>query len=203
MCTEKTDWERAVEFHGHRCPGLAIGYRVAKAGLREIAGERDKDEELVAIVENDACGVDAVQFLTGCTIGKGNLIFRDFGKHVYTLACRNSGKAVRITVSGNWRRDEDDKARAVRERVARGEATEEDREFMKSQREERTRWLLEGPEDTILAIRHTTIQLPEKARIFASVTCGFCGEEVAESRARLREGKVACIPCAGEYTRGW
>jgi len=203
MCMEKSDWERAVDFHGHSCPGLAIGYRVAKAGLREIAGKRAEDEELVAIVENDACGVDAVQFLTGCTLGKGNLIFRDFGKHVYTFACRNSGKAVRISVSGDWRRDEDDRARTIRERVARGEATEEERELFRSHREERTHRILEAPEDTVCTIRHTNVQLPEKARIFTSVTCGFCGEEVAESRARLREGKIACIPCAGEYTRGW
>ena len=23
----KTDWEKAVEFHGHACPGLAIGFK--------------------------------------------------------------------------------------------------------------------------------------------------------------------------------
>jgi formylmethanofuran dehydrogenase subunit E len=200
---EKTDWEMAVDFHGHSCPGLAIGYRVAKAGLREIAGKRDKDEELVAIVENDACGVDAIQFLTGCTLGKGNLIFRDFGKHVYTLACRNSGKAVRISVSGDWRRDEDERARAIRERVAKGTATEEETELFRKAREERIHHILEAPEESVCTIRHTKVQLPEKARIFTSVTCGFCNEEVSESRARLREGKIACIPCAGEYTRGW
>lgn len=47
------------------------------------------------------------------------------------------------------------------------------------------------------------VELPPKARIFNSVTCAFCGEPVAEVRARVREGKFACIPCAGEYSRGW
>ncbi|HBC95098.1 MAG TPA: formylmethanofuran dehydrogenase, partial [Pelotomaculum sp.] len=31
MGAEKNDWEKSVEFHGHSCPGLAIGYRVSKA----------------------------------------------------------------------------------------------------------------------------------------------------------------------------
>lgn len=70
-------FEKAVEFHGHVCPGLAIGYRAAELGIEALACGRDTDEELVAIVENDACGVDAVQVVTGCTLGKGNLILKD------------------------------------------------------------------------------------------------------------------------------
>jgi len=63
--------ERAVQFHGHWCPGLATGIRAAELALREIGHEAD--EEVVAVVETDMCGVDAIQFLTGCTFGKGNL----------------------------------------------------------------------------------------------------------------------------------
>src|SRR5512147_1538276 len=91
------DLRDAIQFHGHLCPGLALGYRVAKAALRELGAERPEDEELVAVVENDSCAVDAIQFITGCTFGKGNLIFRDYGKHVYTFYDRATGKAVRIS----------------------------------------------------------------------------------------------------------
>lgn len=52
--------------------------------MEALGGGRDIDEEMVAIVENDSCAVDAIQVLTGCTLGKGNLIFRDYGKqHLY------------------------------------------------------------------------------------------------------------------------
>src|SRR4030043_2326687 len=85
-----------IAFHGHSCPGLAIGYRMTKAGLAFLAGSRSADEELVAIVENNACGVDALQMLSGCTFGKGNLIFKDYGKHVYTLYDRRSKRGVRV-----------------------------------------------------------------------------------------------------------
>ena len=44
--------ERVEAFHGHMCPGLAIGIRAAELALREI-GPHAKDEEVVAIVETD------------------------------------------------------------------------------------------------------------------------------------------------------
>lgn len=91
------DLARVVKFHGHFCGGILIGYRAAKIALDRLATGRAEDEELVAIVENDSCAVDAVQVLTGCTFGKGNLFFRDHGKHVYTFALRPSGRAVRIS----------------------------------------------------------------------------------------------------------
>jgi formylmethanofuran dehydrogenase subunit E len=92
-------YEEILKFHGHECPGIAIGYRMAEAAMEELALLRAADEELVAIVENDACGVDAVQCLTGCTFGKGNLIFRDYGKHVYTLYSRKSHVGVRVCLT--------------------------------------------------------------------------------------------------------
>ena len=65
------DLRQAVEFHGHLCPGLAIGYRVAKYIQEHYP--RSEDEELVCIAENRSCSVDAVQQILGCTAGKGNL----------------------------------------------------------------------------------------------------------------------------------
>jgi formylmethanofuran dehydrogenase subunit E len=88
-----------VRFHGHICPGLVLGYRVSEFALKEL-GRKSIDEEIVAIVENNSCAVDAVQVMTGCTFGKGNLIFKDYGKQVYTFIKRPSGKAIRISI--NW-----------------------------------------------------------------------------------------------------
>ena len=61
---------------------------------------RAEDEELVAIVENDACGVDALQCVAGCKFGKGNLLFRDYGKQIYTIYCRSTRSAVRVHFHG-------------------------------------------------------------------------------------------------------
>jgi formylmethanofuran dehydrogenase subunit E len=88
--------EGIIEFHGHMCAGLAMGIRAAEVALEEI-GAHSPDEEVVAIVETDMCGVDAIQFLTGCTFGKGNLVHRDFGKNAYTFIRRSDGKAIRLS----------------------------------------------------------------------------------------------------------
>ncbi len=89
--------DQIAKFHGHFCGGIVIGYLAARVGLERLGTRRAGDEELVAIVENDSCAVDAVQVITGCTFGKGNLIFHDYGKHVYTFALRPSGRAVRVS----------------------------------------------------------------------------------------------------------
>lgn len=44
--------EQVATFHGHMCPGLAIGIRAAEVALTQI-GSHSKDEEIVAIVETD------------------------------------------------------------------------------------------------------------------------------------------------------
>ena len=91
------DFEEVIRFHGHVCGGLAIGYRAAQAAIAELGVERAEDEELVAIVENDSCAVDAIQVLTGCTMGKGNLQLRDYGKMVMTLFRRDEHRGVRVS----------------------------------------------------------------------------------------------------------
>jgi formylmethanofuran dehydrogenase subunit E len=55
------DLTAAVEFHGHLCPGLVMGYLAAKVGLERLGPDRAEDEELIAIVENDSCAVNSCQ----------------------------------------------------------------------------------------------------------------------------------------------
>ncbi|MFC1533452.1 FmdE family protein [Thermodesulfobacteriota bacterium] len=165
-----------ITFHGHSCPGLAIGYRMSKAGMNFMSGLRSKDEEIVAIVENNACGVDALQCLTGCTFGKGNLIFKDYGKHVYTLYNRDSKRGVRVV----------QKNLNTPENILRD-------------REQFIDWLLSAPEEVVVSLEEVLIDEPETARIMKSIKCGFCGEGVMETRTREINGKPACIPCVEKH----
>jgi formylmethanofuran dehydrogenase subunit E len=161
-----------VKFHGHECPGLAIGYRMATAAMEKLQSMRAADEELVAIVENDACGVDALQCVTGCTFGKGNLLFRDYGKRVYTVYCRSTRKGVRVVFHGKGMPAD----------------LREDRQAL-------TDWILHSAADRMLSVTTTSISEPEPARIRNSIACAFCGESVMETRVRQLQGKPACIPC--------
>src|SRR5659263_107475 len=92
------DLRRAVAFHGHLCPGLLIGWRAAVAAAAALEVTGSPDEELILIAENDSCSVDAFQALLSTTFGKGNLIFRDFGKQVFTLGDRRSDRSVRVAL---------------------------------------------------------------------------------------------------------
>ncbi len=177
--------ERAIAFHGHFCPGLLIGYRAALIGLRELGVERAQDEELVAIAETDACGLDAVQVLTGCTMGKGNLILRDWGKQVFTFGRRSDGRMVRV---------------ALRYGVLNREG---DQTLSEAERRQRARERLQEMSDQELYdVRWVDAPLPERARIFKSVQCSQCGEGVMEARVHLRDGQPVCPECYGEvYTR--
>jgi len=189
--TFDADLRDVVQFHGHLCPGLALGYRVAKAALRELNAERPQDEELVAVVENDSCAADAIQFITGATFGKGNLIFRDYGKHVYSFYNRNSGKGVRI--SEDFRVFENDSRYGeLRKRQQAGEDVSREMEEFKM---DKVAAILRTDDRDFLKIEPASLPLPSPARIRASVRCAMCGERFMESRARVMGGKIVCISC--------
>ena len=188
-------YKDVVGFHGHSCPGLALGYRVALAALREMdMTNMSEDEELMAIVENDSCAVDAVQAITGCTFGKGNLLYRDYGKQVYTFIRRPSGKAVRISVdfvSPEETRTEKEMWR----RYSHGDRSREVLRAVHNRKAKKTRAILDAPEAKLMKIAGVSVSLPPAARIYRSIKCSLCGEKVAEPRARVRDGKPVCIPC--------
>lgn len=197
-------YEDAVAFHGHSCPGLALGYRAVRHALALLHAERSGDEDLVAIVENDACGVDAVQAIAGCSVGKGNLILRDLGKHAYTFINRRTGSAVRLVQRSEPLMERlDPAASALRGKVMAGKATPaEENEFHERQAAVIEK-ILTIPIDDLFTGKEARSEVPERARISPSVPCAICGEMVAEHRARVKNGKIVCIPCAGEYNRGW
>ncbi len=197
-------YNEAVAFHGHACPGLALGYRAAAYAMDALRAGRSDDEDLVCIVENDACGVDAIQLVAGCSVGKGNLILHDFGKHAYTFIDRKYNRAIRLV-----QRPEpvvqriDPVASALREKVMGGTATPaEHKEFHERQAGVIDK-ILTMPIDELFITKEVKPDIPVRAKIFASVPCARCGEMVAEHRARVRDGKFVCMPCAGEYGRGW
>ena len=101
--SEKKLWEKAAAFHGHVCPGLTIGYRAALYAMDLLGLTFSDDEQVVCITENDACGVDAIQAILGCSIGKGNLLFHMRGKQAFSFYNRKTGKSVRLVLKAKPR----------------------------------------------------------------------------------------------------
>jgi len=196
------DLQEAIRFHGHVCPGLVMGYLAAKAARDHLQVERPEDEELVAVAESDGCGVDAVQSLLGCTLGKGNLIYRDRGKQAYTIICRKKGRAVRVAAKPGLF-DRTPEQEAAFQKVMSGTATEEEQAVFREFQRERLEWMLKARTEDLFTLTEVSPDVPGKARIFKSVTCDYCGEPVMEPRARIRNGRTACLDCCEDYTRGW
>ncbi|MFW6415221.1 MAG: FmdE family protein [Thermodesulfobacteriota bacterium] len=189
------DFQRCAEFHGHICPGLSIGYLAARAGLERLHSLRASDEELVAEVETDACGVDAVQVLTGCTFGKGNLIFKDRGKQAFTFFHRGTGRGIRAAMrAGAFAPDS--RQTELLEKMRLGTATaEEAREFWELQ-QKKSREILEMPFEDLFSLEWISRFLPEKAKIEGSEQCSKCGEPTMASKLRLIDGGKYCGDCA-------
>lgn len=202
MCRPQTKWEQCLEFHGHECLGLAIGYRQALHALEALETAKDGNEDLLAIVETDACGVDAIQVLTGCTIGKGNLIYQDKGKMALTLANRRTRKAIRIIKRENAL-PEDEHFHAVRRKITSGAATKEDQAEWAKIQKERVHKFLSLPFAEIFQARWVDFPEIEKARLFPTITCSKCQEPFSEGKARVMDGQIVCSDCFQDYTRGW
>jgi formylmethanofuran dehydrogenase subunit E len=183
------EFNKVVEFHGHACPGLAIGYRVAKYVKGHCA--KSEDEELAAIVENNSCSVDAIQQMLSCTFGKGNLIFKDFGKQVFTFYCRGDSKALRIYFKGEMSKR---MGELQEKRLKKGLNEEEQRE-VESLREQFIQYILNAPNEELLSAKEADLPAPEKARIYPSRRCDECKENFMEIKGRTVCGKVVCMDC--------
>ncbi|MGH9077969.1 MAG: FmdE family protein [Acidimicrobiales bacterium] len=193
----KTDQDtvaRVEAFHGHMCPGLAMGIRASELALERI-GSHSADEEVVAIVETDMCGVDAIQYMTGCTFGKGNLLHRDYGKNAYTFARRSDGAAIRVVSQPQAYGPDDDDWRALFATVRSGSATTEQRARFQVLHRARAERILDAPVEDLYQVVEVDVKVPPRARIHTSVACADCGENTMETRIRILDSRSLCPPC--------
>ncbi len=182
-----------TSFHGHSCPGLAIGIRAAELALREL--DNPKDSEIVAVVETDMCGVDAIQFLTGATLGKGNLIHRDYGKMAFSFFRRDTGQGFRAVLRPEARGDGDGQSADLMRKVSEGTATDEDKEQLSRVRGRMQERFMSLPLREMFTVTSLEGGPPRPPKILESLACATCGEQAMESRTRRCNGQILCIPC--------
>ena len=171
---EKTLWEQTVEFHGHECMGVAMGHRVGEAAMGVLETKDDSNIEMMAIVENATCPVDGIQVITGCTIGKRNLIIKDFGNQVYNFSFGDN-TAIRIIpkeVGGEKRKE----VIKLREKVKNKEATQEEKDLYRSEAKVLIDEILSKPLEEVCSIEEIEYVKPEALDIFTSSTC-YCEEK--------------------------
>ncbi len=193
MCKNMPPLELAIQFHGHVCPGLLFGVRVAEFAQQKLGVDADNDEELLAIVENDSCAVDAIQAILGCTFGKGNLIFRDYGKQVYTIASRESGRAIRIAqIFGSMDSTESKRFRQLKSLTCLSPQEENELEELLSVIFEQ---IMSKPVNELFKWKEIEMPGVEKAVILPSIECQICGEGVMQSRASTTNRGLVCPTC--------
>ena len=171
---EKELFERCRRFHGHVCGGLMIGFRASLYAAEMLGPDFSEDEELVCIAENDACGVDAIQAVLGCSIGKGNLLFHMTGKQAFSFYDRRSGKSVRLVLKPS----------------PAGKTRAEMPEYYRS-----------VPVTEMFDVKPTTLEVPEHAHIFESFICDGCGEQTGSEWVTLVGGRKLCLDCHKKYDR--
>ena len=171
---EVKTWADCAAFHGHECGGLTIGWKAALYAIKLLDTGRAEDEEVVCICENDACGVDAIQVILGCSIGKGNLLFHITGKQAFSFYHRKSGKSVRLVLK------------------PRPEGMTKEESF---------RYYQSCEPEEMFEVKETKLRLPEPARIFRSIRCSRCGESTAEHLIRLCGDEKLCLDCCQAYNR--
>ena len=179
----ETAFRKAREFHGHVCPGIVLGTRLTLAGLRELGiNPWKKDHNLMVYVEIDRCGADAIQAITGCSLGHRNLRHKDFGKFAATFVDLVSHRAVRVSVH--------EKNRAQHDLLSKDEVI---------------RVLSTVPEDEILRVEQVSVTVPEDdlpGFPHNKAICNRCGEQVVDHREVVRDGTILCRNCAnGSYYR--
>jgi formylmethanofuran dehydrogenase subunit E len=91
---QEQSYAEVVAFHGHSCPGAALGFRVAQAAVTRL-GRHAEGNELVAVTAVADCSADAIQVVTGCTAGRRNLRIEDTGIKAFTFR-RRDGAEVRV-----------------------------------------------------------------------------------------------------------
>jgi formylmethanofuran dehydrogenase subunit E len=184
--------EESVKIHRHLCPGQVLGVRLSMLGLKMIDIEDPKGEnrkDFIVFVEIDRCATDAIQSVTGCSLGKRSLKFLDYGKMAATFLNQKTNKAVRI--------------------LAKEESKNKAKNYF-PEIENKYECQLEAykimPDEELFEWEEVRVDIPEEdmpGRPIRRVQCEKCGEHVQDNRDIELDGKTLCKSCAngGYYTR--
>ena len=181
-------------FHGHMCPGVAIGVQAANVALAELGCNSDSNEVL-AIVETSMCAVDGIQYVMGCTFGRGTLIHLDYGKNAYSFVRTGDGKSLRLSArEGAWQRSQEHEALLAKSRA--GLSTESDKKrYWELQRQVSEEILARHPESIFRIVRER-ITFSALSRDMHYRKCSRCGDMTNVSRLVSTPDSELCVPCA-------
>lgn len=170
--------KKVGDYHGHVCFGIAMGTKMALAAMKYFGlNPQVKNKDLIVYAEIDRCMTDALQVITGCTLGHRTLKYVDYGKFAATFVNLASGKAIRVTIRESF--------------------------DIKGSSEEVVEKMAKTPESQIVNIQRVEVKIPETdlpglAKKWEC--CSLCGERIMDGREVHRDNKTLCRACAnGKY----
>ncbi len=168
--------KKAGDYHGHICPGIALGTKMTLAAMKALELDPDvKNKNLIVYVEVDRCMTDAVQAITGCSLGHRSLKYTDYGKFAAAFINLDTGKALRASIRES---------------------------FNSSGPIEEVCWVIAQTADSdLVVLQKVKISIPDmdlpgppKHKSF----CTNCGERIMDGREIIRNGKPICRACAND-----
>ncbi len=92
-------WKEAVKFHGHECPGLAIGMKTCEAIISKMK-IKPKEDKIICIAENNTCPVDGIKSVFDCDYDKKNLFYKESGELAFNIFNMDNSDSLRIIYKG-------------------------------------------------------------------------------------------------------
>lgn len=183
MCVEKTPWEQVTDFHGHSCPGVALGFRVAQIASRELGLRPSPEAQVLVKAETASCALDAFQILNHATMGKRTLKLQEHGKHVYHFQYSGTEEIIRI---------------AIRSSVIQ-KMTESQENLSPRQKQNKSLELLQlilsMSEEDFCTIKRLPGSLSETTASSAWTVCSRCQEPVKSEFTREEGSEILCLDC--------
>ena len=189
------EFDEVVEFHGCYCLDIAMGYRVSKALMRTMGDDIKNMKDVYAYVGAPTCAVDAIQKMTGCTLGKRNLIFTNTGKSVFVMQNVKTGKAVRAYCH-YWDNFDHVQLREQRKAAHAPTATPEQKAGFETLLDHHVHGILMAAEATLFTLSNVILAASPKSSKYISEPCAVCGEFAKVDLLRDEDGKKLCSECA-------
>jgi len=191
--------KKIADFHGHLCPDLVIGCRACEVALKVLSRKGKINGGLTVIAKNNTSALDAIQCITGCTLGNQRLVVSDFGKHKYTFIINpfiinRSGLAVALSLKEQHFGDEQIYLE-IEEKIIKNEATIEEIAHFQRLIDERVKTLSSLKSDELFEVMETRRRPPKTEVPTVFLRCPYCEDLVLRSKLVKMKDLFICKPC--------
>ena len=143
-------------------------------------------------VQNATSAVDAVQCLTGCTLGNQRLVVQDFGKHIFIAQYTKGAAELKMKDICN---SDQESFHALEKTLAKRKGTVQQVARLQAMLNEWVKWLLAMEDSDVFEVKETFHLPPQVETSSNYLICSLCQDPVLFSRAIKLHSHAVCFPC--------